>query len=167
MKKNERRKLVYDTLIKNGYTATEARKLRDVSIKKLAEYVRKEKKSIKVIEKVGKKLKTDNETIKILKDLANYKKIQEQKTDKKYHNKYNYVVEYEKGRKKGGRWTDRETHFMTIQSKKEQNINDEKPLTKKQVYEEFLKWYDGDTEGYNALSLIKSSFKIINIFVKE
>jgi hypothetical protein len=159
VKKNERRKLVYDTLIKNGYTPTEARKLRDVSIKKLAEYVKSEKKSIQIIEKVGKKLKTEPERIKQLKELANSRKLPEQKTDKKYLQNYNYVVQYDKGRKKGGRWTDRETHHMTITSNTK--------LYNYEVKERFLEWFDGETEGYNALNVIKSSFKIINIFVKE
>lgn len=158
MNKNERRKLVYETLIGSGYTPKEARRLRDLSIKKLADYIRVEKKSIAVIEKVGKKLKIDNKKIRELKEIANYRTIQEKKTDKKYLQNYNYIIEYKKGHKKGGKWTDIEDYHMTISSNTK--------LYKYEVKERFLEWFDGETEGYNALELIKSSFKIIDILVK-
>jgi radical SAM superfamily enzyme YgiQ (UPF0313 family) len=156
--RSERRKLVYETLIKSGYTTQEARRLRDLSINKLADYIRTEKKSITVIEKVGKKLKLEPNKIKELKETANYRTIKEKKTDKKYLQQYNYIIEYKKGRKLRNKWTDIETYHMTISSSTK--------LYKYEVKERFFEWFDGQTEGYNALDLIKSSFKIIDILVK-
>jgi hypothetical protein len=160
MTRAERRKETYNILIKNGYSSQEARRLRDVGIKKLAELTQQKNegqkkkinidKVIKKVEKVKKPKTKDKNKRKY--DRLQYKPLDQ--ANKKYllKYKYHYIVRYEV--KVGGEKLERFFTLSTI-----------KKLSKKDVIQEFREAFDEDNRNnYQGEELIIGSIQIVEAY---
>jgi hypothetical protein len=160
-KREEKRKLIYNELIKAGYSVKESRRLRDISFKKLETYIIQNNKTTKGLDQIGKIKNVPTEKIEQTKQKINplFSKLTPQKTEKKYLDNYNYIVRYVKGRKQNGRWQDKEIKFLTITSNRKKY--------KYEIIEEFWVFFGGSLEGYNEKEIISSSVRVVDIFIKE
>ena len=153
MKKKEK----YNLFRKAGYSAKESLKLRDMSKQKTIMYLREHKTGKRTLNKLKSLFSTEQF------EITYHKNFIYEKEPKNYLSTYNYVVRYERGRRKGNKIVDRTVEYITIPAPK----SNERKLTRKEILDYFWEWFDGEQDGkYNTTEVVKSSITIERAYQK-